>query len=107
MTLATNMAYMVKESFTMAQECVAKYSESIDRKIIETENLADEYEDALGAYLVKLSAKSLNESDSQKVSILLHAISDFEKMTDYTADLVFTAREKRDKDVHFSDKARQ
>lgn len=26
MTLATNMAYMVKESFTMAQECVAKYS---------------------------------------------------------------------------------
>lgn len=84
MTLATNMAYMVKESFTMAQECVAKYSESIDRKIIETENLADEYEDALGAYLVKLSAKSLNESDSQKVSILLHAISDFEKMTDYT-----------------------
>lgn len=28
-------------------------------------------------------------------------------MTDYTADLVFTAREKRDKDVHFSDKARQ
>ena len=45
------------------------------------------------AYLVKLSAKSLNESDSQKVSILLHAISDFEKMTDYTADLVFTARE--------------
>ncbi len=61
----------------MAQECVAKYSESIDRKIIETENLADEYEDALGAYLVKL-AKSLNESDSQKVSILLHAISDFE-----------------------------
>ena len=47
------------------------------------------------------------ESDSQKVSILLHAISDFEKMTDYTADLVFTAREKRDKDVHFSDKARQ
>lgn len=107
MTLATNMAYMVKESFTMAQECVAKYSESIDKKIIETENLADEYEDALGAYLVKLSAKSLNESDSQKVSILLHAISDFEKMTDYTADLVFTAREKRDKDVHFSDKARQ
>ncbi len=28
-------------------------------------------------------------------------------MTDYTADLVFTAREKRDKDVHFSDKARE
>lgn len=107
MTLATNMAYIVKDSFTLAQECVAKYSESNDKQIIENENTSDEYEDALGAYLVQLSSKDLNVADSQKVSILLHAISDFEKMTDYTADLVFTAREKRDKDVHFSDKARQ
>lgn len=107
MTLATSMAYIVKDSFTLAQACVAKYSESNDKKIIENENMADEYEDALGAYLVQLSSKDLNVADSQKVSILLHAISDFEKMTDYTADLVFTAREKRDKDVHFSDKARQ
>lgn len=107
MNLATSLAYIVKDSFTLAQECVAKYSETNDKVIIQNENLADEYEDALGAYLVKLSAQNLNMSDSQKVSILLHAISDFEKMTDYTADLVFTAREKRDKDVHFSDKARQ
>lgn len=107
MTLATNMAYMAKESFTLVQECVAKYSESLDKQIIETERRADEYEDALGAYLVKLSAADLNAADSQKVSILLHAITDFEKMTDYAADLVFTAREKRDKDVHFSEKARQ
>ncbi len=107
MALATNMAYMVKDSFTLAQECVSKYSEKNDKEIIETESAADEYEDALGAYLIKLSAENLDTIDAQKVSILLHAISDFEKMTDYTADLVFTAREKRDKEVHFSDKARQ
>ncbi len=106
-TLATNMAYMVKDSFTLAQECVAKYSEKNDREIIENERLADEYEDALGEYLVKLSGQNMMSSDAKKVSILLHAIADFEKMTDYTADLVFTAREKRDKDVHFSEKARQ
>ncbi len=105
--LATNMAYIVKDSFTLAQDCVAKYSEKNDRLVIENENMADEYEDALGAYLVKLSAQNLSRTDAQKVSILLHSISDFEKMTDYTSDLVFTAREKRDKDVHFSDKARQ
>lgn len=107
MTLATNMAYMVKDSFTLAQECVAKYSEKNDKEIIENERVADEYEDALGEYLVKLSGQSMTSSDAKKVSILLHAIADFEKMTDYTADLVFTAREKRDKDVHFSEKARQ
>ncbi len=107
MMLATNMAYMVKDSFTLAQECVAKYSEKNDKEIIETEHEADEYEDALGVYLVRLSEQNLIAADAQKVSILLHAISDFEKMTDYTADLVFTAREKRDKDVHFSEKARQ
>ncbi len=107
MALATNMAYIVKDSFTLAQDCVAKYSEKNDKLVIENENMADEYEDALGAYLVKLSAQNLSKTDAQKVSILLHSISDFEKMTDYTSDLVFTAREKRDKDVHFSEKARQ
>ncbi|MDD6763181.1 MAG: Na/Pi cotransporter family protein [Clostridiales bacterium] len=107
MTLATNMAYIAKDSFTLVQECVAKYSEQNDKRIIENEGMADEYEDTLGAYLIKLSAQKLTASDSQKVSILLHAISDFEKITDYTADLVFTAREKRDKDIHFSEKTRQ
>ncbi len=106
-TLATNMAYMVKDSFALADKCVAKYSEVYDKEIISNEDMADEYEDALGAYLIQLSSKNLNMVDSQRVSILLHSISDFEKMTDYTADLVFTAREKRDKGVHFSDKARQ
>lgn len=107
MTLAVNMAYIAKDSFTLAQDCVAKYSERLDRQIFENERETDEYEDALGAYLIKLSAQNLSIADAQKVSILLSAISDFEKMTDYTTDLVFTAREKRDKDVHFSDKARQ
>ncbi|MBQ8301450.1 MAG: Na/Pi cotransporter family protein, partial [Clostridia bacterium] len=107
MTLATDMAYIVKDSFALAQDCVAKYDEKIDKAIRDNENLADEYEDALGSYLVRLSAQDLSKLDAQKVSILLHAISDFEKMTDYTNDLVFTAREKNDKDIHFSDKARQ
>ncbi|MBQ9598638.1 MAG: Na/Pi cotransporter family protein, partial [Clostridia bacterium] len=107
MTLATNMAYIAKDSFTLAQDCVAKYSERLDKQIFENERETDEYEDALGVYLIKLSAQKLSVADAQKVSILLSAISDFEKMTDYTTDLVFTAREKRDKDVHFSDKARQ
>lgn len=105
--LATEMANMVKDSFTLAQDCVAKYDEKIDKAIRDNENLADEYEDALGSYLVRLSAQNLSIADSQKVSILLHAISDFEKMTDYTNDLVFTAREKNNKDIHFSEKARQ
>lgn len=107
MTLAVNMAYIAKDSFTLAQDCVAKYSERLDKQIIENERETDDYEDALGTYLIKLSAQNLSISDAQKVSILLSAISDFEKMADYTTDLVFTAREKHDKEVHFSDKARQ
>ncbi|MGN1115596.1 MAG: Na/Pi cotransporter family protein [Candidatus Ornithomonoglobus sp.] len=107
MTLATNMAYIAKDSFTLVQECVAKYSEKNDKRIIENESMADEYEDVLGAYLIKLSAQKLIATDARKVSILLHAITDFEKITDYAADLVFTAREKHEKEVHFSEKARQ
>lgn len=107
MTLATNMAYIAKDSFTLAQECVEKYSEKLDKDILQNESDADDYEDALGAYLIKLSAQPLSKEDAKTVSILLSAISDFEKVTDYTTDLVYTAREKNDKDVHFSQKGRQ
>ncbi len=107
LTLAVNMAYIAKDSFTMAQDCVASYSERLDKQIIDNERETDEYEDALSVYLIKLSAQQLSIVDAQKVSILLSAISDFEKMTDYTTDLVFTAREKHNQNVHFSEKARQ
>ena len=100
------MGKIAKETYDLAVECMNEYSEKSDEKIIANENLADEYEDALGSYLVKISTKNLNDEDSEKVSLLLHAIGDIEQITDYSANILFNARFKNDKNYSFSDKAK-
>ncbi len=105
MTMVLNMGYIAKETYEMAVECMVEYDEEKDKKIIENETLSDEYEDALGSYLVKVSSRDLNEEDSKRVSFLLHAISDFEKISDYSANILHSARSKAKKELKFSDKA--
>lgn len=106
MALTVDMGKIAKETYDLAVECMNEYSEKLDEKIIKNENLADEYEDALGSYLVKISTKNLNDEDSEKVSLLLHAIGDIEQITDYSANILFNARFKNDKNYSFSDKAK-
>ena len=104
-TLTVNMAYIAKEAYELAVQCMEKYDEEKDKKIIENEALADEYEDALGSYLVKISSKDLTEDDSKRVSLYLHAIGDIEQISDYSANILHNARSKNEKNLNFSEKA--
>ncbi len=104
-TLTVNMAYIAKEAYTSAVECMTEYSEEGDKRVMENEDEADKYEDALGSYLVKISSKNLSNHDSMRVSLLLHTIEDVEKITDYSADILYRAREKKEKQIEFSEKA--
>ena len=107
MGLAVDMANIAKETFTESAECMEEYDEDKHDRIMANENLADEYEDAMGSYLVRLSMKNLNEEDSQKVALLLHIIGDIEQITDYSASILFNAKAKNEKAYVFSDKARE
>ncbi len=105
MTMAINMGYIAKETYEMAVSCMENYDEAMDKKIIENETLSDEYEDALGSYLVKVSSRDLSEEDSKRISFLLHAIGDLEQISDYSANILHSARSKYEKNLAFSDKA--
>ncbi|MDO5398173.1 MAG: Na/Pi cotransporter family protein [bacterium] len=104
-TLAVNMAYIAKEAYELAVECMVKYDSEKDKKIMENEAMADKYEDALGSYLVRISSKDLTEEESRRVSLYLHAIGDIEQISDYSANILHNARNKNEKDMHFSEKA--
>lgn len=106
-TLTVNMGYIARESVSAAVSLLDNYSEKKDKMIVESEAEVDNYEDALGGYLVKLSSQDLSIEDSRRVSLLLHAIGDFEQITDIAVKLVYCIREIRDKNVEFSDKAKQ
>ena len=65
----------------------------------------DKYEDALGSYLVKLNNKDLTQTDNRTISIILHCINDFERISDHAVNIMESAKEMHDKGLKFSDNA--
>ena len=104
---ACDMARLAQKALVRSLELVKKYSEKEATKVIEMEDKADLYEDKIGDYLVKISARRLSEQDSQEVAKLLHSIGDFERISDHARNIVECAQEKNDKGLYFSEAAQK
>ena len=65
------------------------------------------YEDQLGTDLVRLSALDMTEADSLRVNEILHIIGDFERISDHSVNLVGAAEEMHEKQLTFTDAARE
>ena len=83
------------------------YDPKVAESVRSLENKADNYEDALGSYLVKVSAADVSESDSKQITKLLHLIGDFERISDHAVNIVESAEEIKDKKLEFSPDAQQ
>jgi len=60
-----------------------EYKEEQAAVVDEIEDQLDQYEDIIGTFLVKLSSRELSIEDSKMVSLLLHTISDLERISDH------------------------
>lgn len=105
-TTTINMAKVVRMSIMEAIELLDEYNEKKAAKVAELEKLVDVYEDELGDYLVKLSAKSLSEHDSKLLSKMLHSIGDLERISDHALNIKEAASEMHGKKIKFSDEAK-
>lgn len=106
-TAAIDMASYSREALFLSMELIDKFSNKAANKVVELEQLVDHYEDELGSYLVKLSSRHLTEKDSQELSVLLHCIGDFERISDHAINIMESAREMKGKDLSFSKKAEE
>lgn len=104
---AVDMANYAREALFLAISLLDKFSEKESERVIELEDLVDHYEDGLGSYLVKLSSKHLTEKDSQELSVLLHCIGDFERISDHAINIMESAKEMHEKELYFSKKAQE
>lgn len=102
---AIEMAALTKESMLTALETLEEYDEEKIRKVKKMEDLVDKYDDALSTYLVKLSSKNISKNDSQVLSLILHSISDFERISDHALNVVEASEELHEKNMIFSDDA--
>ena len=103
--VASVMAQKAEEALNLSMELLHGYEEGKAEKVELLEQEVDKYEDELGSYLVKLSAKNLQGKDSHTLSEILHCIGDFERISDHALHIERAARELRDKELKFSDKA--
>ncbi|MDE6185633.1 MAG: Na/Pi symporter, partial [Lachnospiraceae bacterium] len=104
---AVDMANYAKDALFLAIHLMDKFDKKASEKVIELEELVDYYEDELGSYLVKLSSKHLTAKDSQELSILLHCIGDFERISDHAINIMESAKEMHEKELYFSRKAEE
>ncbi|MCD8037922.1 MAG: Na/Pi cotransporter family protein [Lachnospiraceae bacterium] len=104
-TAASGMAKKARKNIQRAMTLFDNYDEERYNKVQEKENLIDKYEDKLGSYLMQLTGRDMTESQSKQVSILLHTISDFERLGDHAVNLSKSANELQSKKISFSDEA--
>lgn len=103
--VSLQMAELAQKSIMLAVGLLSDYDEEVRQKIVEFEDKVDRYEDELGTYMVKLSSKNLSEEDSKTLSMLLHCIGDFERISDHALNISETALEMHEKKMSFSPNA--
>ncbi len=104
--VTADMASVAKKAVKGAVQLFDRYDSKLFEETAALEAKIDRYEDELGTYLVKLSGKEVNDSDSMQISKLLHTISDFERIGDHASNLIDTAKEMHDKKISFSKEAK-
>ena len=103
--VAVVMAGMAEKSMNLAIDLISEYNEEKIEQIKRLEVSVDRFEDALGSYLVKLGARNLSGRDSHSLSVILHCIGDFERISDHSYNLMEVAEEIHKKNLQFSEKA--
>ena len=96
------MADISRNALLRSIEAFKKYDPKEAELVRKLEDKADNYEDAIGSYLVKLSASDVSQNDSKQITKLLHIIGDFERISDHAVNIVESAEEINDKKLEFS-----
>jgi phosphate:Na+ symporter len=101
------MAELSKKSIVLALGALNSYDAEKVKEVIRLESVIDKYEDVLGSYLVKISSENISTADSQSMSLILHSISDFERISDHAMEIVNSAGEIHKKELSFTKKAKK
>ena len=106
---ATQVVYTMAELSTKALHDSLSLFDNFDPKLADSirdiEGKVDNLEDAIGSYLIKVSAQDNDPKDAEQVTKLLHIIGDYERISDHAVNIVESCEELRDKKISFSDEA--
>ena len=88
-------------------ELIWKFDAKKLERLNETEVALDKLEGLLDNYLVKLTDRALTAEESTRVSELLHTLSDFERIGDYSVNVSESATVLYERGISFSPSAQK
>ena len=101
------MAEYSKTAILLAMEVQAEYAGEKVAEVIRLEQLVDQFEDVIGTYLVKLAGKDLSREDSHLLSVLLHCISDIERISDHAINITEAVDKMQKQGLEFTSQGKQ
>ena len=104
-TAAKKMAEQSRNALQLSFGLLDHFQEENAFRVEKIEAKVDRYEDELGTYLIKLNQKDLSLEDSHSMSIMLHCIGDFERISDHALSIMKSAKEMSEKNAVFSPQA--
>ena len=104
---AVKMAHLSQKALDKALDIINNYSDAAYDEVVAMEEDVDKYEDKLGSYLVKVGNCDLSRHDNHTFSILLHCMSDFERISDHAINIAKSAKKMNSRESSFSQNARK
>ena len=101
------MAEEARDNLTESIKLLHSYTDKGFDMVERMEGTVDRYEDMIGSYLVKLTGCELTGSQNEEVSKFLHTISDFERISDHSINVVENAQQMYKEGAVFSKKAKE
>ena len=105
--LMNDVAIKSQRAVKRGMSLLTTYDEDRFKKVQMAESLVDRYEDKLGTYLIRLSARKMTPAQNKKVTKYLYTLSDFESLSDYALNIAFVGEELYENKVVFSENAQE
>ena len=103
--VVASMAELSTKSLIDSISLFDNFDQKLADGIRDVESKVDNLEDAIGSYLIKVSAHTTDQNDSEQITKLLHIIGDYERISDHAVNIVESCEELRDKKIAFSEEA--
>ena len=101
-TAVSSMAALSKKSVSKAVKLLNGYSEEGFAAVKQMEDDVDIYEDRIGSYLMGLTGREMTEQQNAAVAEFLHALTDYERISDHALNLAENAKEITEKKITLS-----
>ncbi|MCD6378042.1 MAG: Na/Pi cotransporter family protein [Planctomycetes bacterium] len=97
-----HMAETAKSALEDAVVAIRKDDRSKITKVLEKEDVVDQFQTEITRYLAELSQRTLPADIANKLPVLLHAVNDVERISDHAVNITEAATRKIDQKYRFS-----